>query len=117
MFMLAVSLLVLSVYFLYEGVAAFQQGSMDYVNQLMTGILGIMTSFFMLRQFVRRLLHMNQEPRLPNLVTVVESKKCGFKQIRKFVKGDYILKSVENCQKCNEPMIITGIYAEETKKK
>ena len=113
---LAVSLLVLSIYFTYEGFTAFHNGSADYIYQLLTGILGIVTSVYMLTQFTRR-LRINKQITPPNIVTVIECRKCGFKQIRKFSKGDYVLKSVENCQKCNEPMLITGIYMEEVKKK
>ena len=113
---LAVSLLVLSIYFVYDGVTAFQQGSTDYIYQLTTGVFGIMASAYMLSQFTRR-LRLSQRAAPPNIVTVIECRKCGLKQIRKFVNGDYVFKSVENCQKCVDPMLITGIYAEEVKKK
>jgi hypothetical protein len=115
-FILAVCILVLSVYFIYNGFAIFQSGSTDYLSQFATGIFGIVTSIYILTRFMKR-FHAPQKPLSPNMVTVVESKKCGFKQIRKFIIDDYILKSVENCPKCNEPMLITGIYAEEIKKK
>jgi len=114
--MLAASLLVLSVYFIYEGFTAFKQGSADYIYQLMTGMIGVAMSIYMLTQFTRR-LHINRQAPPPEIVTVVECRKCGFKQVKKFTKGDYVLKSVENCQKCNEPMLIAGIYMEEAKKK
>ena len=110
------SVLILSIYFIYDGTTALQHGSTDYSYQIMTGIAGIVTSIYMITQFMRR-LGLGEQIIQPNVVTVVECRKCGFKQIRKFAKGDYVLKSVENCQKCNEPMLITGIYAEETKKK
>ena len=51
------------------------------------------------------------------MLTTIECRKCGFKNVRPFAKGDYVFKAVENCQKCNEPMLITGIYIEEVKKK
>ena len=115
-FILAVSLLVLSAYFIYGGVAEFQSGSPDYLTQLTTGIFGAVSSVYMLTRFMKR-FRVPQQPPTPNIVTVIECKKCGFKQIRKFTKDDYVFKSIENCLKCNEPMLITGIYAEETKKK
>ncbi len=115
--LLTMSVLFLSIYFIYDGTIALQQGSLDYSFQLMSGIAGIVTSIYMMTSFMKRLGFGEQKVE-PNVVTVIECKKCGFKQIRKFTKGDFVFKNVGNCQKCsNEPMIITGIYAEETKKK
>ena len=115
-FVLAVSLLVLSAYFIYDGVIAMQHGSTDYLSQITTGIFGVVSSIYMLTRFMKR-FRVPQKPPEPNIVSVVECKKCGLKQIRKFTKDDYVLKSVENCVKCNEPMLINGIYSEEIKKK
>jgi uncharacterized ferredoxin-like protein len=58
-----------------------------------------------------------KQPPPPNVVTRIECQKCGFHQIRKFEKGDYVLKNASNCQKCAEPMLIVGIYVEEDKTK
>ena len=115
LFTLAISLLVLSVYFIYDGIIAMQKGSTDYISQIATGIFGILSSIYMLTRYMKR-LRVPQQPPEPNIVTVVECKNCGLKQIRKFTKEDYILKSVENCVKCNIPMLINGIYSEEIKK-
>ncbi len=64
-----------------------------------------------------RRIGLTKQPKSPNVVTRIECQKCGFHQIRKFVKGDFVLKSVKNCQKCEEPMLIMGIYVEEDKTK
>ena len=48
----------------------------------------------------------------PPMMTTVECKKCGVKNVREFQRGDYIFKDVEPCQKCNEKMMITAIYRE-----
>jgi hypothetical protein len=114
--LLAVGILIVSLFYLYDGVTSFQRGSTGFSYQLMIGMLGLMTSFYAVAQFMKW-FGISQQTPTPNIVTVIECRKCGFKQIRKFVKGDYVFKSVDNCQKCNEPMLITGIYAEELKKK
>jgi ribosomal protein L40E len=49
---------------------------------------------------------------LPPITTTIECRKCGFKSVREFQRGDYIFKEVEPCQKCNEKMLITAIYRE-----
>ena len=116
LFILAITLLVLSAYFIYDGVVAMQNGSTDYLSQITTGVFGILSSVYMLTRYMKR-FRVPQKPPEPNIVTIVECKNCGLKQIRKFTKEDYILKSVENCVKCNIPMLINGIYSEEIKKK
>jgi DNA-directed RNA polymerase subunit RPC12/RpoP len=74
------------------------------------GFLAAAVSAYVLLQTRRRLLHLKIE--LPPITTTIECKKCGFKSIREFQRGDYIFKEVEPCQKCNEKMLITAIYRE-----
>jgi len=52
-------------------------------------------------------------------MTIIECRKCGFKNVREFQRGDYIFKQMGTCEKCNEPLLVTGIYREikEPKKK
>jgi len=47
-----------------------------------------------------------------SITTIIECKKCGFRNVREFQRGDYIFKEVELCQKCNQNMLITAIYKE-----
>lgn len=42
---------------------------------------------------------------------------CGFKVVRTFSTGDYVLKDVGQCQQCKGTMRVDTIYAEETKPK
>jgi hypothetical protein len=49
----------------------------------------------------------------PAMMTTVECKKCGVKNVREFQRGDYIFKELETCQKCPDTkMMITAIYKE-----
>lgn len=49
----------------------------------------------------------------PKVMTIIECRKCGFKNTREFQRGDYVFKELEACQKCSEEkQMITGIYKE-----
>jgi len=77
---------------------------------LLIGFLGVAVSTYMLFQIRRRILRLKIE--VPSITTTIECKKCGFKSVREFQRGDYVFKEVEPCQKCNDKMLITAIYRE-----
>ena len=77
---------------------------------LLIGFLGVALSTYVLFQTKRRISRLRIET--PSIMTTIECKKCGFKNVREFQRGDYIFKDVEPCQKCNEKMLITAIYKE-----
>ena len=77
---------------------------------LLIGFLGLALSTYVLFQTRRRILRLKIET--PSITTTIECKKCGFKSVREFQRGDYIFKEVEPCQKCNEKMLITAISRE-----
>jgi Zn-dependent protease with chaperone function len=77
---------------------------------LLIGFLGVALSTYVLFQARRRILRLKIE--VPPIVTTIECKKCGFKSVREFQRGDYIFKEGEPCQKCNEKMLITAIFRE-----
>lgn len=108
--------LALSLTALYLAVSAFLMGD-EVVSGylLLIGALGVALSTYMLFQTRRKILRLRIN--VPPVTTLVECRKCGFKSIREFQRGDYIFKEVEPCQKCNEKMIITGIYREVKEKK
>jgi hypothetical protein len=88
----------------------------SYENQvvagylLLIGFLGVALSTYVLFQTRRRILSLRIET--PPITTTVECKKCGFKSVREFQRGDYVFKEIGPCQKCNEKMLITAIYRE-----
>jgi hypothetical protein len=90
--------------------------SASYQNQvvagylLLMGFLGVALSAYFLFQTRRRILSLRIE--VPPVTTTVECKKCGFKSVREFQRGDYVFKDMGACQKCNEKMLITAIYRE-----
>jgi hypothetical protein len=77
---------------------------------LLIGFLGVAFSTYLLLQTRRRIMSLRIE--VPSITTTIECRKCGFKSVRGFQRGDYIFKEVDSCQKCNEKMLITAIYRE-----
>ena len=75
---------------------------------LLIGFLGAALSTYVLFQTRRRILRLRIV--VPSITTTIECRKCGFKSVREFQRGDYIFKEVEPCQKCNDKMLITAIY-------
>ena len=77
---------------------------------LLAGFIGIAISGYVVLQTRRRIMHLKVEK--PPIMTTIECKKCGFKSLREFQRGDYVFKELEPCQKCNDKMMITAIYRE-----
>jgi len=82
---------------------------------LLIGFLGAGLSTYVLFQTRKRIKRLSIKT--PSVTTTIECRKCGFKNIRDFQRGDYIFKEVDPCQKCNENMLITAIYKEVEEKK
>jgi len=77
---------------------------------MVIGFIGAALSTYVLLQTRKRILRLRIET--PQITTTIECKKCDFKNVREFQRGDYIFKEVEPCQKCNDKMLITAIYRE-----
>lgn len=77
---------------------------------LAIGFIAMALSAYMLLQSRKRVASMKIEA--PKVLTTVECRKCGFKSVREFKRGDFIFKDLEACQKCDDKMIITAIYKE-----
>jgi cation transport ATPase len=108
--------LALSFVALIFGISIIDQNSETSTLLLLLGFLGVALSTYVLYQTRRRLSKLRIEA--PPVVTTIECKKCGFKNVREFQRGDYIFKEGEPCQKCNDKMLITAIYKEvKTKEK
>jgi len=103
--------LALSLTALILATTAFGQGNEVVAGYLLLiGFLGVALSTYVLFQTRRRILRLRIET--PPITTTIECKKCGFKSVREFQRGDYIFKEVEPCQKCSDKMLITAIYRE-----
>ena len=77
---------------------------------LIIGFIAMALSVYVLLQSRKRIAGMKIEA--SKVMTTVECRKCGFKSVREFQRGDFVFKDHDACQKCNEKMIITAIYKE-----
>ena len=71
------------------------------------GLLLIAYMLFQVRRQVKR-YRLKTEP----IVTTIICPKCDLKNVRNFERGDYILKELEPCKKCEGTTIISAIYRE-----
>lgn len=105
--------LVLALAFIYMGFQAylgdqFEDGSLN----LTFGMVLLAVAAYLLFQTKRRPVKVGVDSQPMN--TTIICKKCGFKNIRKFQRGDYVLKKMDGpCPKCNEKMLeISAIFRE-----
>jgi len=99
----------------------FAVNALNYGEQIagiylfIIGLVGTTLSTYMLFNIRRRLSRLRIK--IPPVITIIECKKCGLKSEREFKRGDYVFKKGEKCQKCDDEMLITGIYREIKDKK
>lgn len=109
-------MLFIAVYYIAEALVLLQSGESEgALYQLALGIFGVSVASYMFLRFRKRMTLIRQALP-PTSLTVIECPKCGLKSLRNFMKGDFVFKAVDDCRKCSEPMVITGIYAEPEKK-
>jgi hypothetical protein len=109
--MIVLLVLALSVVALMLSVNAFIVGNEVVAGYLLIiGFIAMALSVYVLLQSRKRIASMKIEA--PKVMTTVECRKCGFKSVREFQRGDFVFKDLDACQKCNEKMIITAIYKE-----
>jgi hypothetical protein len=77
---------------------------------LLMGAIGLGLSTYVLFQARKRIASLRIV--VPPITTILECRKCGFKNVREFQRGDYVFKEGDSCQKCNDKMVITAIYRE-----
>jgi hypothetical protein len=103
--------LALSILALFQGMTAIMYGSINEGSYyIILGIGALALSAYMLFNTKRAMPQLMFEPE--RVATTILCNKCGFKNLRDFQRGDYILKEAEPCPKCNEKMIIASIYRE-----
>jgi hypothetical protein len=109
--MIVLIVLALSIVALILSVNAFLIGNEIVAGYLLViGFIAMGLSVYVLLQSRKRVASMKIEA--PKVMTTVECKKCGFKSVREFQRGDFVFKDLDACQKCEDKMIITAIYKE-----
>jgi len=104
-------------------IAAFYQAIFAFANQefatgsyfALIGIMGLTFLTYLLIQTRRKTLKLPIHAQ--RVATTILCQKCGFKNIRDFQRGDYILREAGECPKCNEKMIINSVYREAKEEK
>jgi len=105
-------LMVLSIGFLVQAYSAYIGGYREIaLYYFMTGLMGLALSVYTLAQTVLR------RPRIPTskeykVHTIMHCLRCGFRDLRPFRRGDYVLGPGDNCPRCLTPMVILAIYRE-----
>jgi len=110
MMMIVLIVLALSIVALILAINIFPSRPDMATYLLAIGFIAMALSAYMLLQSRKRVASMKIEA--PKVMTTVECRKCGFKSVREFQRGDFIFKDLEACQKCDDKMIITAIYKE-----
>jgi hypothetical protein len=109
--MIVLIVLALSVVALMLSVNTFIAGNEVVAGYLLLiGFIAMALSVYVLLQSRKRIASMKIEA--PKVMTTVECKKCGFKSVREFQRGDFVFKELEACQKCEDKMLVTAIYKE-----
>jgi hypothetical protein len=112
---LAIIAFLLAVYLTYTGsTATGSTKAGDYSAAGILAIIGLIAltmSSFTLFQSRRQVAEMKIE--IPKVMTTIECRKCGTKNVREFQRGDFVFKELDACQKCpDEKQVITAIYKE-----
>jgi predicted membrane protein len=112
-FLMAIVLVVLalSVVALLLSINAFLAGNEIVAGYLLIiGFIAMGLSVYVMFQSRKRAASLKIEA--PKVMTTVECRKCGIKNVREFQRGDFVYKDLDPCQKCDDKMVITAIYKE-----
>ena len=93
--------------------AYVMQGNIDVVNVILSAST-IALSIYLLLQMRKKPLSLDSE--VLKVLTVIRCTKCNYENIKDFEKGDYVLKEVGSCPKCDGTLLIYSIFRE-TKEK
>jgi len=108
--MIVLIVLSLSVVALVSAVYLYPSDFQFAVVLMAMGLIAMGMSVYVLFQSRKRVASMKIEA--PKVMTTIECKKCSFKSVREFQRGDFVFKDLDPCQKCNDKMIITSIFKE-----
>jgi magnesium-transporting ATPase (P-type) len=112
MLMIIFLVLALSIVAIALAVNAFMLGEETVAGYLLViGFIAMTLSAYVLLQSRRRVMSMKIEK--PSMMTTIECRKCGTKNMREFQRGDYVFKELGPCEKCpDDKLLITAIYKE-----
>jgi len=105
-----VVVLALSASALYQAIDLYLKQDVASGYYLLIGFLGLAFSIYMLLQTRRRMRRFALKT--TPVTTTITCQKCDFKNLREFERGDFILKEVGSCTKCDGTLLISAIYRE-----
>ena len=105
-----VVVMALSLSALYQAYDMFLNNDPTVGYYLLIGFVGMALSTYMLLQTRGRMKRFKLKTQPIN--TTILCTKCGIKSVRKFGRGDYILKELGPCTKCEGTTLISAIYRE-----
>ena len=94
--MIVLIVMALSIVALVSAVYVFESDFQFAVILLAMGLIAMGMSVYVLLQSRKRLASMKIEA--PKVMTTIECKKCGFKNVREFQRGDFVFKDLDPCQ-------------------
>ena len=110
-FMIVLVVMALALVSFALAVNAFALGENLIGGYLVTiGVIALALSTYVLLQSRRRMTTMKTT--ITPIMTTIQCRKCDFKNVREFQRGDYVFKELEKCEKCDDKKIITAIYKE-----
>ncbi len=109
-------ILAISMWAMIQALTAYEKGQFPefFVYGIMASV-GTVLAVSSITQMRRKMVVL-QKLAL-KVLSVVVCANCGFKVVRTFSTGDYVMKDVGQCQQCKGNMRVDQIYAEETKPK
>jgi len=102
--------LALSLTSLYQAYELFLMDDPTMGYYLLIGFIGLILSTYMLLQTRRRVQKFTLETK--PVTTTIICPNCDFKEVRNYERGDYILKEIGPCTKCEGTKMISAIYRE-----
>lgn len=113
-------LVLISLILLFQGITGVDNNA-SMINTLfiMTGMVGLVSTFYMIRRYQVSVQRMLKEKKL-TVLTVEECSKCNYKAVRPFREGDFVYGYGDECPRCPKNtedvpesvgrMLITAIY-------
>ncbi|MEM2089201.1 MAG: hypothetical protein QXF52_11145 [Thermoproteota archaeon] len=113
-------LVLISLILLFQGITGVNSND-SMINTLFitTGMVGLVSTFYMIRRYQVSVQRMLKEKKL-TVLTVEECSKCNYKAVRPFREGDFVYGYGDECPRCPKNaenvsesvgrMLITAIY-------
>jgi hypothetical protein len=109
-------ILAISMWAMVQALTYYEAGEFPqfFVYGIMASV-GTVLSISSITQMRRRMIVFQNLA--AKVLSIVVCANCGFKVVRSFGVGDYVMKDVGQCQQCKGSMRVDSIYAEDTKPK